>query len=351
MNQQNGRKNHPYPLTVSLNPENQETPVHFVEDWITPVELMYKRNHFPYPSAADIPATLHLNGLVDHPLTLDYEDLLSWPSKTLVVPLECAGNRRTSYSPRVYGVQWQKGAISQGRWKGVPLASLLKRAGLKTTATEIVFSAIDQSPDGTSYARSLPVEKALHSDTIIAYELNGKPLPFKHGYPFRLIVPGWYAMASVKWLSKITAIDHPFQGFFQTEDYVYYPHDDTDEGKTPVTTMKVNSIIQQPQDYDVVKKGINKIKGFAWTGEGRIVKVEISTDNGRSWHPATLHSEPQHPYAWTFWEFLWEAKCEGEFTIMSRATDSEGRTQPMEPVWNRKGYGYNGIFKVRVKVE
>ncbi|MGA9174776.1 MAG: sulfite oxidase [Thermoactinomyces sp.] len=344
-------ENNPYLVTVSLNPENQETPVHFVEEWITPEDLMYKRNHFPYPSRTEVSTTLHINGLVDRPLALDYKHLLSLPAKTLVVPLECAGNKRTFYSPRVYGVQWQKGAISQGRWKGVPLSDLLKMAGVKPTVKEIVFEAVDRGADGTIYARSLPVEKALHPDTIVAYELNGRPLPFKHGYPLRLIVPGWYAMASVKWLSKITAIDHSFKGPFQTEDYMYYPYSDTDIGKTPVTTMKVNSIIQQPQDYDQLKKGMNKIKGLAWTGEGHIVRVDVSTDNGVSWNPATLQNDTQHPYAWTFWEFAWKAEQEGEFTILSRATDSHGHTQPMQPVWNRKGYGYNGIFKIRVKIE
>lgn len=339
----------PYPLTISLEPENQETPVHFVEDWITPEEFFYKRNHFPYPSPSEVPTALKIDGLVNQPLVLDYKQLLSLPSKTIVVPLECAGNKRTLYHPRVYGVQWQKGAISQGIWKGVSLCVLLHMAGVQHTAKEIVFAGADRG-ENSIYERSLPVEKAMHPDTIVAYEMNGGPIPHKHGFPLRLIVPGWYAMASVKWLCKISAIDHAFEGPFQTTDYMYYPHPDTDDGKSPVTTMKVNSLIRQPQNYDTLHRGLNVIKGIAWTGEGSIVKVEVSTDNGVSWKPATLLNRSRHPYAWVFWQYEWQAEQKGEFIVLARAHDSAGRIQPMQPEWNRKGYGYNGVSRIRVKV-
>ncbi|MBA4493941.1 sulfite oxidase [Paenactinomyces guangxiensis] len=340
----------PCPVTVSLEPENQETPVHFVEDWITPEEFFYKRNHFPYPPPDDVPTTLKIEGLVKRPLVLDYKQLLSLPAKTLIATLECAGNKRILFHPRVYGVQWQKGAISQGIWGGVPLYTLLRMAGIKRSARDIVFTGADRGPDQSVYERSLPVEKAMHPDTIVAYQMNGGPIPHAHGFPFRLIVPGWYAMASVKWLCKITAIDSAFEGSFQTTDYMYYPHADTDDGKKPVTTIKVNSFIQQPQDYDTLKKGLNLIKGFAWTGKGTISKVEVSTDNGVSWKPASLFKS-QHPYAWTFWKYEWQAEQKGEFIILARAKDSTGRVQPMVPEWNRKGYGYNAITSIRVQVK
>ncbi|SEN75184.1 sulfite oxidase [Lihuaxuella thermophila] len=340
----------PCPLTISLEPENQETPIHFVEDWVTPEEFFYKRNHFRYPSASEAPTTLQIDGIVQRPLVFDLEQLCKLPSKTLAVPLECAGNKRTMYHPRVYGVQWQKGAISQGIWKGVPLHVLLERAGIQSGAKEIVFTGADRG-NHTAYQRSLPVDKAMHPDTIVAYELNGASIPLKHGFPFRLIVPGWYAMASVKWLCRISVIDQSFEGPFQTTDYMYYPHPDSDDGKSPVTTMKVNSIIRQPQDYDILARGTNLIKGIAWTGEGRISEVEVSTDNGVSWEPATLLGDSRHPYAWVFWSYEWEAKQKGEYVILARARDSAGRVQPMQPEWNRKGYGYNGVSRIRVKVD
>ncbi len=196
-----------------------------------------------------------------------------------------------------------------------------------------------------------PAKKALHPDTLVTYELNGKPLPFKHGYPLRLIVPQWYAMASVKWLHKITLVDEPFEGPFQTIDYVYYPKKESDIGKNPVTTIRVNSIIQKPLNYEVLNTGLHFIHGLAWTGKGKITKVEVSIDNGSHWEVTNLYQDQNSPYLWTYWSYEWNANRKGEYTILSRATDSYGRTQPLEPRWNRKGYGYHAVSKTNVKVE
>jgi DMSO/TMAO reductase YedYZ molybdopterin-dependent catalytic subunit len=347
----------PYLITKSLVPENQESPIRFLlSQKIFPLRYFYRRNHFPYPSLLPDPYYLTIGGLVQHPSYFHLEQLKSMPSKSFVIPLECAGNQRDKFTPKVFGEQWKDGAISQAEWKGVPLKDLLLKAGLEKDAKEVVFVGADcgMRTDMVgifNYARSLPLEKALHPDTLIAYECNGQPIPFKHGYPLRLIVPGWYAMASVKWLQQIIVMDQPFTGPFQEVDYVYYPHKNSDADKKPVTTINVNSLIQFPLDFSIHDTGTIVIEGIAWTGNGVITQVEISVDNGETWKEAKLASQQNEPYAWTQWSFVWEVYEEGEYTILAKATDSSGRTQPFAAMWNRKGYGYNAVQKVHVKIE
>ena len=247
-------------------------------------------------------------------------------------------------------------AISQGIWKGVPLNHLLTYTGLKGTALEVVFEAYDYGKrkdleDTFHFTRSLPIQKALHPDTLVAYELNGKSITFKHGYPLRLIVPQWYGMASVKWLKRIIVIDHHFKEPFQEIDYNYYPYRDSNAGKTPVTNINVNSIIQRPLSKSILDTGKHIIEGIAWTGAGGIVGVEVSTDGGQKWHKAKLSKDLSQPYSWTFWTYNWEATYKGEYLIKSRARDSFGRSQPLEAMWNRKGYGYNAKYTIKIKVE
>jgi DMSO/TMAO reductase YedYZ molybdopterin-dependent catalytic subunit len=277
------------------------------------------------------------------------------PSKTIKVVLECSGDKRELFEPKVYGEQWGSGAISQGIWKGISLRTLLQYTGLIDPAKEIVFEGYDngQRPDSNqifNFSRSLPIEKALEPDTIIAYEYNHKPIPFKHGFPLRLIVPGWYAMASVKWLKKITVIDNEFNGPFQTVDYIYYPNNDSDRGKFPVTTINVNSTIQYPLNMQLLHPGTYKINGIAWTGKGMLTKVEISLDDGQTWDTCQLSSTSEK-YTWCSWSYNWEAPKKGEYIIKSKATDSYGNVQPVNPLWNRKGYGYNAIDRIKVKVD
>jgi DMSO/TMAO reductase YedYZ molybdopterin-dependent catalytic subunit len=346
----------PYLITRELKPENQETPIHFLRQTITPTEYFFIRNHFEYPKQTQHANFLPIEGNVLRPAVIKYEDLIRMPSKTLVLPLECAGNKRAYFNPEVYGEQWKDGAMSQGIWKGVPLVHLLTFIGLKSTALEVVFEAYDYGKrkdlQGTfNYTRSLPIHKALHPDTLVAYELNGKPIPFKHGYPLRLVVPQWYGMASVKWLKRIIVIDHHFKGPFQEIDYNYYPYKDSDEGKTPVTHINVSSIIQRPLSNSILDTGKHSIEGIAWTGAGVIVEVEVSTDGGANWHKAKLSQDLSQPYSWTFWEYNWKVPYKGEYTILSRARDSFGRSQPLEAIWNRKGYGYNAVYTIKIKVE
>jgi DMSO/TMAO reductase YedYZ molybdopterin-dependent catalytic subunit len=343
----------PYLTTRSLIPENQESPIHFIHSPTVSNELFYRRNHFTYPKLFSISYFLPIAGAVQTPLLFFLEQITNMPSKRLKVVLECAGDKRSFFEPQVYGEQWEKGAISQGYWKGVPLRTFLQYTGISGDAKEVVFEGYDNGKrkDIDSffhYARSLPIEVALHPDTIIAYEYNDKPIPFKHGYPFRLVVPGWYAMASIKWVKQITVINKEFTGPFQSIDYVYYPFGDNDSGKFPVTWMNVNSTIQQPLNWSTLEAGKHTVMGIAWTGRGRISKVEISFDYGETWQPAQMNYS--EPYSWVQWKYEWEAIVRGEYTIMSRATDSAGRVQPKEPFWNRKGYGYNATDKIRVEV-
>jgi sulfite oxidase len=356
MNTDNPNFPKPNLKTLSLIPENQETPIHFLRTWITLEKYFYRRNHFSYPRLTSQAFSLPVAGEVDRNLIFSYDYLRSMNSRAITMTLECSGNRRSYFDPKTYGEQWEDGAISQGVWRGVPLKDLLVAAGLKNSAKEVVFVGYDygkrEDMEGTfNYARSLPLDKATDSDTIVAYELNGKPIPFEQGFPLRLVVPGWYGMASVKWLKQVTVINHDFKGPYQDVDYVYYPHKDSDEGKRPVTTIKTDSIIQQPLNYSILDTGTHKIQGVAWTGTGTITEVELSFNKGHSWLRAELEQDFRNTYSWTFWSYKWDVQDSGEYNIMCRARDSTGYVQPAEAEWNRKGYGYNAIYTINVKVE
>lgn len=356
MERSNHPKVKPYLVTRSLLPENQETPIQFIDKDTVDKNLFYRRNHFSYPTLSYSNYWLPINGLVAKPLLLSMQDILQLPSKTIQVTLECSGDKRSFFKPKVFGEQWEKGAISQGYWKGVPLRSLLEHAGIREGAKEVFVEGYDfgERTDLNqvfTYARSLPIEKALHPDTIIAYEYNNQPIPFKHGYPLRLIVPSWYAMASVKWIKQITVIDSAFTGPFQSINYVYYPNKENAKDAFPVTTINVNSTIQKLLDREILNTGNRLIRGIAWTGKGSIAKVEISVDGGSSWQNANLETADPAAYGWQSWSHEWNAAKKGEYTLMSKATDTHGRTQPAIPFWNQKGYGYNAIDMIRVKVE
>jgi DMSO/TMAO reductase YedYZ molybdopterin-dependent catalytic subunit len=345
----------PYLITRRLNPENQETPIHFIQDDTIQTTLFYRRNHFSYPKLTYSNYFIPINGLVSTPILLSIQNIFQLPAKTLEVVLECSGNKRSLFEPKVFGEQWEKGAMSQGVWKGVPLRTLLEITGIKEEAKEVVIEGYDigkrtDSDKEISYSRSLPLEKALHPDTIIAYEYNNQPLSFKHGFPFRLIVPSWYGMASVKWIKQISVIGSHFTGPFQDIDYIYYPNMDNDDGAFPVTAINVNSTIQKPLDMASLNTGKHELRGIAWTGKGHITKVEISMDNGNTWSEAKV-THLNSVYKWVPWTFEWNAAQKNAYTIMSKATDSYGQTQPLNPFWNRKGYGYNAVDRIKVKVE
>lgn len=347
----NFRKVRPYLITRSLIPENQETPIHFIS-FLQPVadSLFYLRNHFHYPIMTPESFMLKISGSVDHALQIHYSEILKLPSKSNRVVIECSGNKRASFKEKVFGEQWEDGAMSEGIWKGVPLKTLLEYTGFNEGVSEVVFRGRDagiKTNQPVHFERSLPIAKALHPEVMIAYEYNGKPIPHKHGFPFRLIVPGWYGMASVKWLKEIILIKDKFTGPFQSDDYVYYYKNGTSE---PVTTNRVNSTIQQPLDRQLVKNGTYEIRGIAWTGSGVIVKVELSFDNGVNWEQARLDNTPTE-HQTVSWSYTKDFKTGNVYHISVRATDSEGKTQPADAIWNKKGYGYHGVMQITVKAE
>ncbi|RXI95662.1 sulfite oxidase [Anaerobacillus alkaliphilus] len=344
--------NKPYLTTRSINPENQETPIKFLKTETIPTTYFFRRNHFQYPTILNDNFFLPITGQVKMPIVFQYSQIVQMETTAIKCFLECAGNKRSKFNPPVFGEQWEEGAISQGEWKGISLSCLLEITGIAADAREVVFVGYDYGKQEDiehhiPFARSLPLEKAIHPDTIIAYEYNGRPLTYKHGFPFRLIVPGWYGMASVKWLKKIILIDDTFKGPFQTDDYVYYPKL---SDPYPVTMVNVNSLIQKPLDYEIIDEGVTLIEGIAWSGESEVTNVDISF-NGQQWVDAILIGETlDKTNRWTKWKFHWNAP-KGEHTIYCRASDSKGRKQPLEPMWNKKGYGYNAITKIRVKVK
>ncbi len=348
-------------IPLSEDPLCRESVLTSLDTWITPVERFYIRNHFSEIPAPDMSTwRLEINGEVRQPLSLSFDDLLALPARELAMTMECAGNSRSYVTPPAEGLTFRHGAVSTARWKGVPLSViLLDEARLKSTAREITFKGADHGeeeeegiPLRIDYQRSLPLDKALHPDTILAYEMNGQPLPPAHGYPLRLIVPGWYGMASVKWLVNVHASAESFQGFFQKRRYVFI-----NEGvespasldRAPVTTLKVKSLITSPRHGEVIPQGPITIRGLAWSGQGEVRKVEVSTEESNSWQEAKLIGESV-PNTWRMWEHTWDAFQPGHYIIMVRATDSSGNTQPASIPWNFRGYANNSIHTIAVEV-
>ena len=343
---------------VSKDPFCSETILGYLGSPITPTESFYIRSHFSDVPELD-PDTwrLQIEGLVRNPRNLSLDDLRRMPSKELVITLECAGNSRSYVNPPAEGLAFRHGAVGTARWKGVPLDAVLEKAGVLDSANEVLFEGADvgeEEEEGTKfdlpYSRSLPLERAIHQDTLLAYEMNGAALTPSHGYPVRLVVPGWFGMTSVKWLLKATVIDQPFEGFFQSRRYVMI-----DEGpeeslrREPVTTLKVKSLITHPRHGEVIGQGTYTIRGLAWTGDGVISKVEVSTDGGNIWREAR-QSGPAEPNRWLQWELDWSAAQPGHYILMARAADSEGNLQPASISWNFRGYANNSIHTIATEV-
>jgi DMSO/TMAO reductase YedYZ molybdopterin-dependent catalytic subunit/rhodanese-related sulfurtransferase len=320
---------------------------------VMPNARFYVRNHFDTPRLDPVSWRLEVKGMVECPLRLSLRDLHNMHSETLVATLECAGNGRSAFDPPADGEQWQLGAVSTAEWTGVPLAQILDRAGLTPEAVEIVFRGADRGNAGDAagpvrFERSLPATDAGHPGSLLAYAMNGETLPLEHGYPLRLIVPGWYAVASVKWLTEIEAVGSPFTGFFQAEHYVYETQRDGSVAREPVRLQKVRSVITQPSAGQQITTGALVIRGVAWSGAAPIDKVEVSIGSG-PWQNARLIGQ-QHRHSWRWWELLTQIDSPGDTTLRARATDLAGRTQPDQPRWNRLGYGGNAVQNVPLLV-
>jgi sulfite oxidase len=336
-----------------------ESPVEYFNTWLTPVPHFFVRNHMHEPSELDANDwRLSLGGEVEKPLTLSLAELSKIETHSVVNTIECAGNGRGLHRPQVPGIQWDKGAVSTARFSGPRLRDVLQRAGVKSTGKHVMFRGLDEVPGKVPpFIRSIPIEKALDADTLVATHMNGSPLTKHHGFPARALVPGWIGAASCKWLTEIRVLDAEFVGNFMSPGY-RLPNQPVKPGDAvkpedthPLTGLNVKSVISGPSDGASLslKTGKLLVHGAAWAGEADIAKVEISTDGGTSWSSAKLGHEQAH-YAWRLWSYEWKAGKDGDYTILSRATDSKGRTQPATAVWNPSGYLYNAIDEVKVHV-
>jgi anti-anti-sigma factor len=336
------------------HPLNCETPIPaLIGGVVMPNQRFYVRNHFQIPNLDSSNWRLKVVGMIEHPLSLSMRDLVKMPSHTQFVTLECAGNGRSLLSPRINGEQWNLGAVSTAEWTGVPLAEVLQRAGVKAGAKEVVFRGadsgkLDASSEPICFERSLSMDDALGSEALLAYAMNGETLPMQHGYPLRVIVPGWYAVASVKWLTQIDVISEPFNGHYQTGTYFFEWQRGGQLIREPVSLQRVRSLITEPEPDSEVEQGELPIRGVAWSGAAPIARVEIRIGDGR-WQEARLLGEPKR-HSWQGWELITSLEHAGSAVICARATDMVSRTQPDSPEWNRLGYGNNAIQKIRVDV-
>ncbi|WP_019586250.1 sulfite oxidase [Deinococcus apachensis] len=318
---------------------NLEFPFRDLNSRVTTTASFYVRNHFPTPPLTAEDWSLTVGGAVLHPLRLGLEELQSLPALTLTATMECAGNGRTFLSPRPRGVPWELGAVGTACWTGVPLSAVLERAGLPEVAAtwEVVLEGADRgvmtepvaSPGEISYARSVPLAKAL-DDVLLAYEMNGEVLTPDHGFPVRAVVPGWYGMASVKWLTAVQVVPEPFQGYFQTVDYAYWEtRDGLPPQLRPIGPLQLKAAIARPAPREVVPCGVPyEVTGAAWAGEAEVARVEVSVDGGCTWADAEF-IDPPKPHVWRRWRFLWQVPG-GPVrpTLLARATDTHGRVQP-----------------------
>jgi sulfane dehydrogenase subunit SoxC len=320
---------------------------------ITPVGLHYLLIHYDIPAVDPLAFRLEIGGAVERPLSLSLDELRARERVSVPVTFECAGNGRALLSPRPLSQPWLTGAVGTAEWGGTPLRPLLAEAGVKGSAVEALFGGLDRGVEGgisQDYERAMPVAET--ADALLAYEMNGAPLPPQHGFPLRLVVPGWYGMQNVKWLTRITLLDKPFLGYQNAVAYRHYRSED--EPGDPVTRMMPRSLMVPPGIPDFMTRerrlepGPVELRGRAWSGWGPIERVEVSTDGGATFAEAELQP-PLGAAAWRGWRAQWHAP-EGEHELCSRATDAAGNTQPLDPPWNLKGYANNAVERVRVTV-
>ena len=340
---------------LALAARNHGMPLEALRYDLTPVGLHYLLIHFDIPEADERDWTLEVGGRVAAPRTLTIEELRRRPEVTAPVTLECAGNGRARLDPRPVSQPWLEEAVGTAEWTGTPLRPLLEEAGVGPDAVEVLFGGADRGVQGgleQDYERSLPLDEAMREEVLLAWGINGRPLPPQHGYPLRLVVPGWYGMTSVKWLRRISVLTEPFTGFQQTGSYLIHAFEG-DPG-TPVTRIRPRSLLLPPGIPEFESRlrflppGRHLLTGRAWSGLAPVAGVEVSTDGGRSWQPAELDRQPS-PWAWAGWRFAWEASP-GTYELCSRATDAAGNTQPMEVPWNTGGYVNNAVQRVPVTV-
>lgn len=320
---------------------------------VMPNAKFYIRNHFRIPKLDVENWRLTVGGLVERPLSLSWRDIARMPSETQVVTLECAGNGRSKLEPRVGGEQWNLGAVSTAEWTGVPLGKVLDRAGVRANGRHILFRGadsgmVDGCAEAIAFERSLTLDQARGSQALLAYAMNGEALPLQHGFPLRVIVPSWYAVASVKWLTGIEVLERPFEGHYQTGSYYLEREIDGRVDREPLTLQRVRSLITKPADQAQVEQGELVVRGVAWSGAAPIAQVEVRLNDG-AWQQARLLGAPKR-HSWAWWEWITSVGPPGTCVIGARASDMSGRQQPEAPEWNRLGYCNNAIQEVRISI-
>ncbi len=344
-----------YREELQLANRNRGMPLEALRYPITPVGMHYLLVHFDIPEVNAGSWRLNIGGLVAKPLSLSLADIQARPRQTLPVTMECAGNGRALLDPRPVSQPWLLEAIGTSEWGGTPLRGVLEEAGVSEQAVEMVFTGADRGVQGDQdqvYQRSLSVDEVMRGEVLLAYEMNGRPLEPQHGYPLRLLVPGWYGMTSVKWLMAIEAVSEPFEGCQMIESYRY--SDSPDDPGKPVTLQKVRALMVPPGIPDfltrmrVVEAGDNILTGRVWAGRREIVGVDVSTDSGGTWSEALLEAALS-PHAWRGWSYRWAA-TPGQHTLCVRGRDSDGGIQPTEQPWSQQGVGNNMVQRVEVIV-
>jgi DMSO/TMAO reductase YedYZ molybdopterin-dependent catalytic subunit len=340
---------------VTPSPENSETPLEAVRSWVTPARLFFVRNHFEIPQIDLATWRLDVGGLTERTLSLTWDELNELPQRTVLATLECAGNGRSFLTPRQAGVPWGAGAVAHAEWSGVPLSEVLDLAGVRGDAREVICAGADRGtepdhPEPMNFVRGLPLDKARHRDTLLALRMNGEPLTPSHGFPVRLLVPGWYGVASVKWLARIELSAAPLSGYFQTHKYTVQRQLDGRTETVGIQGMAVKSEIVRPIAGERLASGRQRIVGLAWAGEEGIGRVEVSTDGGGTWADAELLG-PLAPYSWTLWEHVADLREPGPRQILARATSTGGRVQPREHDPLLGGYMIHFSRPIEVHVE
>lgn len=337
---------------MTENPLNAETEARDMRSWITPNARFFSRNQSQIMTEA-IPVdgwTLAIAGEVQHELHLTYDEILKMPKVTVANTMECSGNGRALLTRKSHGNPWTIGGVGNAVWGGIWLGDLLRKAGIKAPARHVSFEGIE-SPSARAtikFVRSIPIEKALDS-TLLAYEMNGEPLPPEHGFPLRGLPLGWTGANSVKWLSRITVMERPFEGHFMDKVYRVFHEGEKPTDGTPCTAIPLKAIVTQPLSGEVVKSEPVMFLGFAYGGERDITSVEVSFDRGQTWETAEIIG-PRERYAWKQWRYLWTPPAAGEYLVMARAVDEAGERQPMNAEWNVLGYGNNGVTEHAVRV-
>jgi sulfane dehydrogenase subunit SoxC len=323
---------------------------------VTPVGLHYLLIHYDIPEVDPATWRLEIDGLVEHPLSLSIDDLRARPALEIASTMECAGNGRAHIEPHVVSQPWLLEAVGNARWKGVALAPLLEEAGVREGALEVLFEGLDRGVEGEeeqSYARSLPLVEAMREEVLLAYDVNGAPLPPQHGFPLRLLVPGWYGMASVKWLARISLLNARFDGYQMRHSYRL--RQEEDEVGEPLARMQVRALMIPPGIPEFrtrvrhLPAGDCVVRGRAWSGEAEVSGVDMSVDGGETWEDADLEPRSGGRWAWRGWRYSWSPEP-GEYALCCRARDEAGNVQPLEAAWNVGGYANNAVQRVPVTV-